>query len=124
MKSDIETRKDIELLVNSFYEKVRGNPVLNYIFEDVVKVHWESHLPRMYDFWGSILLGEHSFSGNPMQKHVALSKRTPLTEKEFEEWLRVFGETVDDLFEGRKAEEAKTRAEIIARLMLHKIQSA
>lgn len=123
MKTDIKTRKDIELLVNAFYEKVRTNSVLAYIFDDVAKIDWETHLPKMYSFWASILLGEHSFSGNPMQKHIALSKLTEMTDKEFAEWLHLFIETVDELFLGEKANEAKLRAGNIARLMLHNIQA-
>jgi len=123
MKNDIQNRSDIELLVNTFYEKVRENKVLGYIFNDVAKINWESHLPKMYSFWASILLGEHSYSGNPMQKHIALSKVTEMTDKEFSEWLYLFIETVDELFEGEKANEAKLRAGNIARLMLHNIQA-
>ncbi|MCB0541168.1 MAG: group III truncated hemoglobin [Bacteroidetes bacterium] len=123
MKSDITNRKDIELLVNTFYENVRTNSVLGYIFDDVAKIDWETHLPKMYSFWSSILLGERSFSGNPMQKHIALSKITEMTDKEFSEWLHLFTVTVDELFTGEKANEAKLRAGNIARLMLHNIQS-
>ncbi|GIV30339.1 MAG: group 3 truncated hemoglobin ctb [Bacteroidia bacterium] len=123
MKSDITNRKDIELLVNTFYEKIRSNSILGYIFDDVAKVDWENHLPKMYSFLASILLGEHSFSGNPMQKHIALSKITEMTDKEFSEWLHLFTATVDELFQGDKANEAKLRAGNIARLMLHNIQS-
>jgi hemoglobin len=124
MKSDITSRKDIELLVDTFYEKVRNNPELGYIFEDVAEINWGTHLPRMYSFWASILLGDHSYSGNPMQKHIALSKLTTITDKEFSMWLTLFRETVDELFSGKSAQEAKVRADNIARLMLHNIQTA
>ena len=123
MKKDIETREDIELLVNSFYDKIKTNAILGHIFNDVAKINWEEHLPKMYSFWASLLLGEHSFSGNPMIKHVELSKLTAMTETEFSEWLLLFSQTLDDLFEGNRANEAKTRAANIARLMLHKIQA-
>lgn len=123
MKSDINSRADIELLVDSFYQKVRKNTILGYIFNDVAKINWETHLPQMYTFWASILLGERSFSGNPMQKHIALSKITSMTDKEFSEWLRLFTTTVDELFQGEKADEAKIRAHNIARSMLNNIQS-
>jgi len=124
MKPDISGRADIELLVNTFYDKVRANAVLGYIFNDVARINWETHLPKMYSFWASLLLGEQSFTGNPMQKHIALSRLTAMTETEFSEWLALFNETTDELFEGEKALEAKTRAANIARLMLHKIQAA
>ena len=124
MKSDITNRRDIELLVDTFYEKVRKNHLLGHIFDDVAKVDWPSHLPKMYSFWASILLAEYSFSGNPMQKHIALSKMTEITDREFSEWLQLFTESVDSLFLGAKANEAKLRAGNIARLMLHNIQTA
>lgn len=124
MKRDIATTEDIALLVNSFYDKVRTNPTIGYIFKDIANVDWDHHLPKMYAFWGSILLGEHSYAGHPMSIHIALSKMAPLTEKEFSEWLLLFTQTVDELFEGEKAHEAKLRAANIARLMLHKIQTA
>lgn len=123
MKNDIQNRADIELLVNTFYEKVRANRVLGPIFDNVAQVDWDSHLPKMYAFWASLLLNEHSFKGNPMLKHIELSKRTPMTNVEFSEWLLLFTETVNELFEGEKAEDAKIRAANIARLMLHKIET-
>ena len=123
MKKVIEKREDIVLLVNSFYDKVKNNKILGYIFTDVAKVDWEAHLPKMYSFWSSMLLGEQSYTGNPMMKHIALSKLTHLTETEFSEWLLLFNQTVDDLFEGNSATEAKVRAANIARLMLVKIKA-
>lgn len=121
MKNDIASRADIENLVNTFYDKVKGNEILGYIFEDVANVNWVAHLPRMYAFWESQLLDQQTFTGNPMVKHIALSKQTSLTEREFSEWLRLFDGTVDEIFKGPKAVEAKIKAANIARLMLHKI---
>lgn len=124
MKRDIENRTDIELLVNTFYDKVQINSLLGPIFNDVARVDWDHHLPRMYQFWAGLLLGEPGFSGNPMRKHVELSRMTSLTETEFSEWLRLFDETTDELFAGEKAEEAKIRAANIAKMMLYKIDQA
>jgi hemoglobin len=117
---DIEERKDIETLVNAFYTKVRENPVIGFIFNDVARVDWNHHLPKMHAFWSSILLGEHSYHGNPMIKHVELSRKTVLGESQFDEWIRLFQLTVDEHFAGEKAEEAKIRAAAIAKLMLHR----
>lgn len=123
MKRDIENREDVVLLVDSFYSQVRVSPVIGFIFNDVVKVNWEHHLPKMYDFWSSILLKDHSYSGNPMKIHIDLSKITPLTEVEFLEWLQTFNSTVDELFEGDGADLAKFRARTTAGIMLFKIQA-
>jgi hemoglobin len=123
MKRDIQNKDDIILLVNTFYDSIKQNKILGYIFTDVAKVDWDTHLPKMYSFWESILLDSHSYNGNPMVKHIALSKITSITDVEFSEWMSVFTIAVDELFEGEKANEAKLRAGNIARLMLHKIQT-
>lgn len=121
---DITHRDDVELLVDTFYGQVRANAVIGPIFDDVAQIDWQEHLPKMYSFWSSILLDEHSYSGNPMIKHIALSRLTEMGEKQFGEWLRLFHATVDALFNGEKADEAKRRADNIARLMQYKIQTA
>lgn len=121
MKPDITSQTDIKLLVDTFYNKVQVNATLGYIFNDVAKINWDEHLPKMYSFWGSLLLQEHSYNGNPMKIHVELSKITPMSVAEFSEWISLFYQTVDELFEGTTAEEAKTRAANIARLMQLKI---
>jgi len=124
MKPDISSKEDIKLLVDTFYNKVQANATLGYIFNDVAKLNWDEHLPKMYSFWGSLLLQEHTYAGNPMKIHVELSKITTMSNAEFSEWLTLFCETVDELFEGETAKEAKTRAANIARLMLLKIETA
>lgn len=110
-------------MVDTFYDKVKANPTIGYIFNDIAKVNWEHHLPKMYDFWSSILLNDHSYSGQPMGKHIDLSKQAPMTKVEFLEWLRLFYETVDEHFKGEVAELAKYRGRSIAGIMLYKIES-
>lgn len=123
-KKDLSTRADVELLVNSFYDKVRANEILGVIFNDIAKVDWEDHLPKMYSFWSSILLGERSYSGRPMKVHIDLSRKATMNEAAFNEWLTLFHQTVDELFSGATAETAKTRSVHIARNMIYKIQKA
>ena len=122
MKTDIRDIEDIKLLVDTFYTKVRENPVIGFIFNDVAKVDWEEHLPKMYSFWNSVLFGQAMYKGNPMLTHVLLSRKTPMEASHFEEWKRLFYATVDELFEGDIAEAAKYKANSIASLMLYKIQ--
>lgn len=122
MKSDIKDREDIRLLIDTFYDKVKINDVIGPIFNDVAQLDWDHHMPIMYDFWSGLLLGERGYTGNPMEKHIALSKKTTMSEVEFSEWLKLFIQTTDDLFQGPRAEDAKHRASNIARLMLYKIQ--
>jgi hemoglobin len=121
MKSDIESRKDVEHLINSFYEKIKKDDVIGFIFNDVAKVNWEKHLPVMYDFWESIIFSTNKYEGNPMLLHKNLNKLIPFTKQYFERWLQIFTATLDELFEGKKANLAKERAISIAGIMEVKI---
>lgn len=110
-RKPIETREDIQLLVDSFYSKVRQDTYIGPIFNDVAKVDWDEHLPKLYNFWSDLLLGEDSYRGRPFPPHMKLS----LENGHFEQWLRLFVQTVDEHFVGLKANEAKERALRIAR---------
>jgi hemoglobin len=112
--NDITTRNDIELLVDRFYDQVRTNEILASFFRDV---NWPAHLPIMYSFWSSAILGEQSYRGNPFQKHLPLA----IGKEHFTEWLRLFKKTVDDNFAGENADQIKSRAEGIAGVFQYKM---
>jgi hemoglobin len=119
---DIETREDVVRLVDAFYGRVRGDAVLGPIFDDVAQVHWATHLPRMYDFWQGVLFGAGTFKGNPLAVHRELAMRAPLTSREFQRWLFLFHTTLDDLFAGVMAEEARARSSRIAAVMQYHVE--
>lgn len=124
MKQDITDRNDIIHLVDTFYAKVSRDAVIGPIFTDVAKVNWDHHLPVMYSFWETQLLDGKTYAGNPMKVHADLNARYPLLQYHFDGWVRLFVETVDELFAGSKAEEAKTRGSQIAQLMHHKMRES
>jgi hemoglobin len=121
MKKDIEAKADIQLLVDAFYKKVKMDAVIGYFFTDIVKVHWEKHLPVMYNFWENTLFYTGSYEGNPMELHKHLHRVMPLTADHFTQWTNLFNHTVDELFEGKKADLAKQRAISIATVLQIKI---
>ena len=110
---EIETEKDIELLVHAFYDKVRNDDLLFPVFDEIIKDNWAAHLQKMVSFWCTLLLYTRTYEGDPLTKHVPL----PLTFLHFVRWLRLFDETVDAHFTGQIAENAKKRASSIARIM-------
>ena len=116
-KQDIRNRDDIAFLVRSFYEKVKQNEKIGYIFNDVAKVDWEHHLPIMYDFWENVLFQTGTYARNAIAVHKQLHRLTPLNRDHFEEWLQLWKETVDELFAGDNAELVKQRATSIATVM-------
>ncbi len=119
---DIQSRKDIELLINSFYEKVKKDDTIGFIFNDIARVNWEQHLPLIYDFWETLLLDAASYHKNAMEVHYTLNRKIPLEEKHFQRWLQLFFETVNELFIGNIATMAKTKAKSIAGLMQYKMK--
>ena len=116
-RKDITQRKDIERLVNSFYDKVKQDPEIGPIFMDVAKVNWEKHLPVMYDFWENIIFQTGNYTGNPMTAHFRIHEKNPFTKAHFTRWLALFQETLNDSFEGQNTELARQRALSIATVM-------
>ena len=123
MKTDIRNRKDIEKLVNAFYDKVKDDATIGYLFTDVAHVKWEEHLPKMYAFWENILFFTGNYEGNPMARHKELHRKSTMSKVHFQQWNNLFTETVDNLFEGKKAEEIKNRALNISDMMMYKTLS-
>lgn len=121
MKKDITSKKDIKVLVDSFYDRVKPDPVIGHFFSQVIPVDWEKHLPVMYSFWENVLFHKGSYAGNPMVQHQALHQKSKMTTAHFKRWLQLFNETVNDLFEGDNAEIIKQRALSIATVMQIKI---
>jgi hemoglobin len=123
MKADINSRADIEKMLLQFYEKVKADETIGFIFTEVVKMDWEKHIPVIADFWETILLDNPVYTKNAMAVHFDLNKKVPLKKEHFNSWLLLFTETVDDLFEGKVATLAKTRAKSIAGIMLLKMET-
>lgn len=102
-ESDIQNDKDIKQLVHRFYDKVGRDERLGYMFNDVAQVNWDTHLPKMVNFWSNILFKTRRFKGRPYRKHRPL----PIERSDFDIWLGLWNETVDELFVGERAEYAK-----------------
>lgn len=111
-KTDIRHEEDIKYMVDSFYDLVNQDPMLSPVFNDHAQVNWAHHLPIMYRFWSSILLGTSSYNGQPFPKHAFL----PVQKEHFDRWMVLFVQNIDALFEGPIAEMSKARAVNMARV--------
>lgn len=120
----LESREDIELLVNSFYNKVVKDETIGFFFKDVIKVDWDKHLPKMYSFWESILFGQMSYKGNPMAVHFPINQMEAMEKKHFEKWLELWKQTIEENFTGQNASMAIKKSENIANLMAYKMEMA
>lgn len=108
---------DVKKLVDGFYTKVRGDELLGPVFNARIEDRWPQHLEKMYSFWQTTLLGQHTYSGRPFPPHATL----PVGHQHFERWIALFTQTVDELFTGDKADEAKWRAGKIAEMFELKV---
>lgn len=117
MKKDIETLEDIRVLVDTLYTNVQKDTLIGGIFMGVIK-DWPLHLGKMYRFWQTLLLEEHTYEGKPFLPHATM----PVEKKHFDRWLQLWEQAVDMYFEGPKADEAKWRGQRMAAMFLSKIE--
>ena len=128
-KTDLNTRKDVFLLVSSFYEKVRVNSTIGPFFNETIK-DWEEHLERLTTFWETSLFMtkklEKKYHGNPLEAHVKVDKKFNHTidNLHFGIWLNLWYQTIDELFEGDIADNAKRRARKMGTFMYMNIFAA
>ena len=115
---DISNIEDIKLLVNTFYEKVQNDDLIGPVFNEKMIGRWPEHLEKMYRFWQTLLLEEHTYSGSPFPPH----KHLPVNQSHFDRWMKIFTEIIDSLFIGKLAEEAKIRAANMAYMFNYKIE--
>lgn len=115
---DIKDSKDIEALVNAFYIKIQQDPLLGPVFAEKIPADaWTPHLQTMYRFWGTQLLGQNEYQGNPFAKH----RNLPIDGTHFTQWIKLFHATIDEMFHGALAATAKVKAEAIGKVFLSKI---
>ncbi len=119
---DIENKEDIVILINNFYEKIRSNELMGPIFNEIAHVNWAHHLPKMYDFWNMALFDKPGYVGHPLKPHLELNQHFKINNEHFKTWLILFNSSVDELFTGPMAEEAKQRAKSIGETWAYKFE--
>jgi len=128
-KKDIEDRKDLLFLISTFYTKVRKDDTLGPFFNNKIK-DWNAHFEHLTTFWESSLFItkklDNKYKGNPLEVHVAVDKENnnTITEMHFGIWLNYWLQTIDELFEGEIANNAKRRARKMGTFLYLKIFEA
>jgi hemoglobin len=117
-RPEILTIEDIKLLVDTFYQRIQADKLLGPIFNEQIQDKWPIHLEKMYRFWQTVLLEEYTYNGAPFPPHA----RLPVGPEHFAHWLELFTHTIDELFTGEKADEAKWRAGKMATMFMAKIE--
>lgn len=107
------TDEEIDVLVETFYARVRQHHRLGPIFEKAVGPDgWPDHLATQKDFWSSVLNTTGRYKGQPMVAHQGVEG---ITEGLFMPWLNLFHQTCVDLFDAPRAAVVGQKAERIAR---------
>ncbi len=110
---DIRTFEDIQKLVNSFYGQIRKDELLGPIFNGhIPDEKWPEHLKTLSQFWEVNLLKDTGFRANPRGKHLGVDKNLnhSIEPQHFERWLQIWFVTLDSLYLGKVAEQAKVMA--------------
>lgn len=76
----------IRTLVDTFYARVRSDPLLGPIFHRAIE-DWDEHIEKLCRFWSSVALMTGAYKGTPMRVHAELSDITPA---HFDRWLDLF----------------------------------
>jgi len=120
MKVDISTLKDIQFLVDQFYDAVQKDPFLGPIFNARLAGRWEMHHLKLYRFWHTVLLRRPDYFGDPVPMHFDMN----IDQRHFDGWLKIWTETIDANFEGMIAERAKFRGKTMGKAFLAQIKKA
>lgn len=121
-KKDIVTRRDVKLLVETFYGKIREDDVLGPIFNLIIK-DWKGHFELLTDFWETQLFLKRKYHGNPVTAHQEVDDKMDhsITPEHFGLWLNLWFATIDELFEGETAWIAKNRAQKMSTMLFMQI---
>jgi len=108
---DLRTRADVNRVITSFYASVREDHLLGPVFNSRIK-DWDHHFDHLTDFWESNLFLVSHYSGNPIQVHQEVDKYTGhvIDQSYFVQWLKLWNETIDSLYQGEYATVMKNRA--------------
>ncbi|MCF6205499.1 MAG: group III truncated hemoglobin [Sulfurovum sp.] len=116
MAESVITRDNIARMVNLFYIRVLKDDEVGPFFveklgDDIKSEIWQSHLELLTNFWSSIALGDNSYYGNPFAPHMQLDG---LRRETFSQWLSLFHDTLDSIYEPEVAILFKERSTMIA----------
>ena len=116
---DIETREDILLVLQEFYNKLLIDERISFFFTKITQVdqHLEAHFEILATFWEQSLFLKGGYYNNMFSIHKDVHEKYAFTKEHFNTWLYHFNSTIDEHFEGKHAEQMKTQALSMATIM-------
>lgn len=101
------SEEDLTRLVDTFYARVREDPMLGPIFNGAIQ-DWPVHLAKLQAFWSSVMLTSGRYKGRPMPAHIRHAET--ITPDTFVRWLALWKETTEALFPGETAATLQDKA--------------
>ena len=116
MQHETITKKNIRSMMDRFYSQILKDELVADFFieklgDEMISDEWQEHLDLLTNFWASTILGENSYSGQPVRPHLHMEGLQRIT---FERWLELFFETVDKYYVKESADVFKIRSQAIA----------
>jgi hemoglobin len=121
---DLDSPEEIAEMVRRFYADVAMDDLLGPVFNDVARVDWSEHLPKLTAFWCRALLDLPGYSGNPFRAHALVHERSAFSAAHFRRWLDLFHETLTLGWTGPRADRAHDLADNVARVHSHQLLGA
>jgi hemoglobin len=113
---DLDDREQVADMVRRFYRDVAQDDLLGPMFNQIARVDWSEHLPKLTDFWCRMLFAAPGYQGNPLRAHQLVHAQRPFTAAHFERWLELFFDTLELGWVGPNAEKVKVFATKVARV--------
>jgi hemoglobin len=109
--------------MQEFYKKLLADDNINFFFTKITNVehHLAHHLHLLVTFWEQSLFLKGGYSNNMFQIHKNLHEQHAFTKQHYDIWLNHFYTTIDTYFKGQIAEQMKTNALNMAKVMQIKL---
>lgn len=119
------TKENLNKLVISFYTRVLKDDLIGPIFIDILGKNlkedkWPAHIELLTNFWASLALGEKDYKSSPFAPHIEFKER--LSVKAFEQWLKLFHETLNTIFHPHIADQFLAKSKTIAGNFIRNLQ--
>jgi hemoglobin len=111
MNDEAITEASLQKLVETFYGKVREDPLIGPVFNGAIE-DWPDHLEKLQAFWSSVMLTTGRYKGRPMPAHV--KHADAISPASFERWLAIWRETTEELLDPEAAAAMQDKAARIA----------
>jgi len=106
----------VEKMVRQFYTTIIQDDIVGPYFiralgNNLNNDKWYEHFRTLERFWLMMMNGDEGYWGDPFPAHAFIGELYPET---FERWLKLFRQTVDELFIPEIADKFYKKSEVLA----------